>query len=234
MDDKAKLLPCPFCGGEGTVDYNPGSWGYTPSTAYVRCKSCTARGALREAITDNVESVKDEAIASWNLRAPAAPERAEPAPQPAEGDGGIVKLSLAQRDLLFSLFRARGMSGDYEWAAFVWAEAQRCVNAGHLTRLQAQREADLGPVTDEERLEQIRQVEEEIAQIDDLMGYKNSDIEREIELLMDSECNEFDLEALTIYVRDQCAYGRILARTQAALDALRQGMKPSAAEEGEK
>ena len=76
-----------------------------------------------------------------------------------------------------------------------------------------------------DRLEEIRCLQEEICQIDDLMEYKLSDIGREIDAVQDSECSVFDLEALGTDVRDQCEYGRILGRLQAALADLRKGMK---------
>jgi hypothetical protein len=76
----------------------------------------------------------------------------------------------------------------------------------------------------ERRMEEIRQVEEEVALIDDLIGYKLSDIQRETDE-MPSPHIESDPAALLIYVRDLCEYSRILAREQAALESLKKGMR---------
>lgn len=77
----------------------------------------------------------------------------------------------------------------------------------------------------EQRQEEIRQVEEEVAQIDDLIGYKLSDIMREIDEIPPPHI-ESDPAILLIYVRDLCEYSRILAREQAALESLTKGMRP--------
>jgi hypothetical protein len=79
-----------------------------------------------------------------------------------------------------------------------------------------------------DRIEEIRQLKEEIAQMQDHVDMKNQDIEREMEILLDSECNEFDMEAIVTFVRDLCAYCRILTARQSALTDLCQGIKPEA------
>jgi hypothetical protein len=76
-----------------------------------------------------------------------------------------------------------------------------------------------------DRIESIRCLHEEICQINELMEYKISDIKREIENLQDSECNEFDLEGLITYVRDQCEYARIIERLVTKQEKLMRGMK---------
>ena len=77
-----------------------------------------------------------------------------------------------------------------------------------------------------DRLEKIRCLQEEISQMNDLMEHKISDIGREIDLVEDSDCNEFDLEALITYVRDQCEYGRIIERLVTKQEKLQREMKP--------
>lgn len=50
------LLPCPFCGGEATVDSD---W---PSAHCVECEQCSAAGPFDE--------TKEQAITAWNTRTP--------------------------------------------------------------------------------------------------------------------------------------------------------------------
>ena len=56
-----KLLPCPFCGGEGVMDKRPRSqYGKVKYAYFIRCESCWAQGS----------SPKSEAgaVEVWNMR----------------------------------------------------------------------------------------------------------------------------------------------------------------------
>lgn len=55
-----KLLPCPFCGGEASLDYDFNGIGVTYG---IHCPKCHC------AIIDTGTYSKDEAIAAWNRRA---------------------------------------------------------------------------------------------------------------------------------------------------------------------
>ena len=79
----------------------------------------------------------------------------------------------------------------------------------------------------EKREEQIRQMGEEIGQIEDLLWMTWSELSREMEDLIETTLSERykSHDYLIVKVRDICEYSRILAREQAALDDLQRGMK---------
>jgi Lar family restriction alleviation protein len=64
--DTDKLLPCPFCGGEGEL-YEPNE-----EVAVIACLQCNAEGGY---YGGEDSSTPDDAIRLWNTRAPVhAPE----------------------------------------------------------------------------------------------------------------------------------------------------------------
>jgi hypothetical protein len=73
------------------------------------------------------------------------------------------------------------------------------------------------------REEEIRQLDEEICQMDDLSQMKRQDIDCEIDTAEGYDPSWND-NALVVYVRDLCEYSRTLARLQQALEDLEKGM----------
>jgi c-di-AMP phosphodiesterase-like protein len=73
------------------------------------------------------------------------------------------------------------------------------------------------------REEEIRQLNEEICQMDDLSQMKRQDIDCEIDTAEGYDPSWND-NALVVYVRDLCEYSRTLARLQQALEDLTKGM----------
>ena len=77
--EKLDIKPCPFCGGEATVEFS--SYANKPEKGtfvYVQCTKCYARGRMilekkeRNEILRNTlcEPAIDAAIAYWNNRVP--------------------------------------------------------------------------------------------------------------------------------------------------------------------
>jgi len=64
-DAKPKLLPCPFCGGEGAIYKGTDSYpdvGWNPDPIGVACKVCGAGGAR------STFAARGEVIRAWNTR----------------------------------------------------------------------------------------------------------------------------------------------------------------------
>lgn len=124
-DDKA-LLPCPFCGGFGIVQRNPGSYGYRSPTVWVTCENepfenphgkkwddrkhrCFARTYPFEeerwepgkGTFSVAERALSDAIAAWNRRAGKA-----------EADARVKQLEAENADLKQSVIAFVG-----PWAA---------------------------------------------------------------------------------------------------------------------
>ncbi|MES2352117.1 MAG: Lar family restriction alleviation protein, partial [Pseudomonadota bacterium] len=71
----ADLIPCPFCGGPGTLTHTSGSYGYYAGKWGAGCQPC---GVKTQAFDDEIwqdgkhvnmsEQAKADAIAAWNRR----------------------------------------------------------------------------------------------------------------------------------------------------------------------
>lgn len=61
----AKLLPCPFCGGEARLQRKGKKHGY-----YVICKKCGCRTPYYQFQFLSDEELRDTAIKTWNTRKP--------------------------------------------------------------------------------------------------------------------------------------------------------------------
>ena len=73
--------------------------------------------------------------------------------------------------------------------------------------------------------EESRQLEEEVSQMDDLMGYKLTQIEQTIEECSDDcELNDLEFDSLITFVRDQCEYARLKSHAQDLLEKLKEQM----------
>lgn len=68
---EAKLMPCPFCGGEAFVEADGvGEYhGRGHVDVCVECRSCGARGAETRDADPDKPGYADSATASWNTRA---------------------------------------------------------------------------------------------------------------------------------------------------------------------
>lgn len=66
-----KLLPCPFCGGEGRLikTYESGH-GYCIDIHAVKCQKCGAKGGTTSTYRNESpeEELKKKAIDKWNMR----------------------------------------------------------------------------------------------------------------------------------------------------------------------
>lgn len=66
MNEELKILPCPFCGGEGEIVHFHNSW-------YIACKKCSAQMGYRNAGYSAVKGQlhfenKEDCIKAWNNR----------------------------------------------------------------------------------------------------------------------------------------------------------------------
>lgn len=66
MDEELKLLPCPFCAGEGEIIHFHESW-------YIECTKCNARMGYGYAAKSAVKGqlnfeMKEDCIRAWNSR----------------------------------------------------------------------------------------------------------------------------------------------------------------------
>lgn len=64
-----EVKPCPFCGGEPSIKYVPGEYGYANPTAYVTCKSCNVM-LEREVPAKSEEEAYRFIAGLWNRRTP--------------------------------------------------------------------------------------------------------------------------------------------------------------------
>ena len=65
-NNKIKLLPCPFCGGEARLQQRK----RTSHAYYVICKNCGCRTPFYQYQFDSAEKLREEATAAWNTRKP--------------------------------------------------------------------------------------------------------------------------------------------------------------------
>lgn len=61
MSETLKLLPCPFCGGDGKM-------GYVRDGQRVHCRLCFASGPSAFHGRPEDQPAQDRAIAAWNTR----------------------------------------------------------------------------------------------------------------------------------------------------------------------
>lgn len=72
MESGLKLLPCPFCGGDGEISYYAKGSSPAPAGYFVECGSCSASGEgfdVQGEIPDRVEYTQQKAKEAWNTRA---------------------------------------------------------------------------------------------------------------------------------------------------------------------
>lgn len=63
-----EVKPCPFCGGEPSIEFYPGQYGYFHSTVRIECEQCNA--SIEKEVSGKTEEEAYRFIAClWNRRA---------------------------------------------------------------------------------------------------------------------------------------------------------------------
>lgn len=72
----SELKPCPFCGGEASLEgkylWQSGGWGKSYTSYHVECKKCRTKGKYFNTI-DHTNPM-DKAIKAWNRRVEVTPD----------------------------------------------------------------------------------------------------------------------------------------------------------------
>jgi hypothetical protein len=75
MSGDPALLPCPFCGGDGSIEgYDEGKYGYYVACISVECYATVGEGYDRDAMPDHQFATIELAAAAWNMRTTVNPE----------------------------------------------------------------------------------------------------------------------------------------------------------------
>lgn len=92
--DGEKLLPCPFCGGEGEIGEVGNAYPLEEGSWFVACKSCRATSKL---IFPVKEDVRGLVIEAWNTRA---------APPPSAESGELERAASDERTACLAVLEA--------------------------------------------------------------------------------------------------------------------------------
>ncbi|MBT8448361.1 MAG: Lar family restriction alleviation protein [Gammaproteobacteria bacterium] len=68
MNNKAELMPCPFCGGEARIRYESAPYVDNYYDYYVACDDCKTRTSLYHAHIDVSSGARKQVSEQWNTR----------------------------------------------------------------------------------------------------------------------------------------------------------------------